>query len=343
MTSQRDLLRDLVETPSVSGEESAVAERLVSYFEEHGRDATVDAAGNVRAPADDRVLLTSHMDTVPGDIPVREAGGALWGRGACDAKGPLAAMAVAAVRTGVSFAGVTGEETDSRGTRHLVGTRDEPAALVNGEPSGWAAVTLGYRGFLKGRFGAETPAAHTSRPGPNALEYAVDWWYDVSEAFSEAGDASIFEQVTAKPVGMDGGVSPDGLAFEASVEAGFRVPPTHGISEVAEAVEAAVPTYVGEEASVGVEWTDRIPPVMESPRSPVASALRAGIRAEGGDPTHLRKTGTSDMNLFREAWDCPMATYGPGDSALDHAPDERIDLAEFDRGVAALETACERL
>ncbi|GGL35340.1 N-acetyl-lysine deacetylase [Halarchaeum grantii] len=343
MTDARELLRDLVETPSVSGEERAVAERLVSYFEAHGREAYLDDVGNVRAPADDGVLLTSHMDTVPGDIPVREASGELWGRGACDAKGPLAAMAVAAARAGVSFVGVVGEETSSRGARHLVETRDQPEAVINGEPSGWDAVTLGYRGFVKGRFAGETPSAHTSRPGPNALEHAMDWWHDVEETFEAGSESSVFEQVTTKPVEMDGGVSADGLAFEATVEVQLRVPPSLTVEEVRATVEGALPTYVGEEASVAVEWTDAIPPVMESPRNGVAAALRAGIRAEGGETTHLRKTGTSDMNVYRGAWDCPMATYGPGDSSLDHAPDERIDLEEYDRGVAVLTAAAERL
>ena len=158
----RGLLREVVETPSVSGEEAAVAERLLDYFEARGREAYVDEVGNVRAPGDDGVLLTSHMDTVPGDIPVREAAGELWGRGACDAKGPLCAMAVAAARTGASFVGVVREETDARGAHHLVETRDPPAAVINGEPSGWDAITLAYRGFVKGTFAAATRPSRRS-------------------------------------------------------------------------------------------------------------------------------------------------------------------------------------
>lgn len=333
-TEPRTLLRDLVETPSVSGDERACCERLAAFFEEHDREVYLDDVGNVRAPADDRVLLTSHVDTVPGDIPVREANGVLWGRGSVDAKGPLAAMAVAAVRTGVSFAGVVGEETDSRGARHLVDVRDEPKHLINGEPSGWDAITLGYRGFAKATYTCETPSEHTSRPEPNALEHAMAWWTRVADAF-ESRDA-VFEAVTPKPLTMDGGIATDGLTFESRIDASFRVPP----SETVESVRARVDALAD---AGGVEWTDSIPPVMSSPRSPVAGALRAGVRAAGGDPAHLRKTGTSDMNVFAGAWNCPMATYGPGDSGLDHTPDERIDLDDFDHAVDVLETACEKL
>ncbi len=136
----RQLLIDLVSIPSLSREEHAAAERLVEFFEAHDREVWIDEVGNVRAPADDSVLLTSHIDTVPGEIPVevnpadeddvaaeiaKETGeDVLWGRGSVDATGPLAAMAAAAVRTGVSFVGVVGEEVDSKGARYLVDDRD---------------------------------------------------------------------------------------------------------------------------------------------------------------------------------------------------------------------------
>jgi LysW-gamma-L-lysine carboxypeptidase len=75
---------------------------------------------------------------------------------------------------------------------------------------------------------------------------------------------------------------------------------------------------------------------MESPRTPVARGLRGAIRAAGGEPRLLRKTGTADVNLYSEAWDCPTASYGPGDSSLDHTPDEHLALDEFDRAVDVL-------
>jgi LysW-gamma-L-lysine carboxypeptidase len=332
----RGLLQDLVSIPSPSGEEEAACLRLLEFFEEHGRDGYIDEVGNVRVPGND-VLVTSHIDTVPGDIPVRVENGELWGRGAVDATGPLVAMAVAAVETGASFAAVVGEEDDSRGARFLVEDRDAPEFLINGEPSGWDAITLGYRGFLKGTLTSMTASAHTSRPEPNALDHAIDFWHDVDAAFPDDQDESIFEQVTVTPTHMDGGVAEDGLAFEATMTCNIRVPPKVGADEVKTVVGQRVPE------DAGFTWIDSIPPVMQDPRNPVAAALRAAIRGEGGQPGHLRKTGTADMNIYAAAWDCPMATYGPGDSNLDHAPDERIDLDEFDRATTVLEAACDRL
>jgi len=330
----RDLLVDLVSTPSPSGEEAACAERLASFLREHGREARLDAAGNVRAPGDDGALLTSHVDTVPGDLPAYVEDGVLHGRGSVDATGPLAALAVAAVETGATFAGVVGEEADSRGARHLIEAwdRDPPGAVVNGEPSGWDAITLGYRGMLAGRYRASTESTHASRPSANAVQHAIRWWSRVEAAFAPAGDdpdAPVVERVTATPTAVEGGLDGAGRAVEATLDAQLRVPVGGSVADVRERAEAELDAGA-------VEWTDAVPPVMVSPRTPLAGAFRAAIRASGGEPSLLRKTGTSDMNLYAGAWDCPMVTYGPGDSALDHAPDERLPLSAFDRSVEVL-------
>ncbi len=342
-TDAQELLYDLVATPSPSGEEAAAAERLVAFFAAHDREVWIDEVGNVRAPADDSVLLTSHIDTVPGDIPVEvkdgegDVGESLWGRGSVDATGPLAAMAAASVETGVSFIGVVGEEADSRGARYVVDEgRLAPDAVINGEPSGWDGITLGYRGLLAGTYVATSESGHTSRPENNAIQDAMDWWNAVVADFGTDEWTPVFERVTCKPVDVRGGTTEDGLSVEATMDVQFRVPPELTVEEVRERADAQLNGGT-------VHWYDDVPPVMMSPRTDVGRAFRVAIRNAGGDPRLLRKTGTSDMNIFAGAWDCPMATYGPGDSDLDHAPNEHLPLAEFDRSVDVLIDVCERL
>ncbi len=351
-TTAHDLLVELVETPSVTGNEADCAELLASFFEEQGRDVSIDDAGNVRAPGNG-ILLTSHIDTVPGDIPVEVDDGVLYGRGSVDAKGPLAAMAVTAVETGASFVGVVGEETDSRGARHLVTDSEEPEFVVNGEPSGWDGVTLGYRGFLSGTYSASTDSQHTSRPEPNAIQHAVHWLSGVESAFESNADStgesdstdgsdstekpsSTFESVTAKPTSFDGGLTADGLATKAEADVQFRIPPGTTAEEIQDIADSELDAGT-------VSWSEPIAPTMASPRTELARAFRVAIRGEGGDPSLLRKTGTSDANIYAEAWDCPVVTYGPGDSSLDHTPDEHLELAEFDQSVAVLSAVCESL
>jgi LysW-gamma-L-lysine carboxypeptidase len=373
----RELVADLVATPSPTGEEAAAAERLAAFFESHDREVWLDDVGNVRAPADDSVLLTSHVDTVPGDVPtcltndeanltdaeavVEDAGdddvtlptdgtavvdddATLWGRGSVDATGPLAAMAVAAVETGVSFVGVVGEETTSRGAHHLVADRDAPDAVVNGEPSGWSALTLGYRGFVAATYEVATEAAHSSLPDLNAVEHATAWVEDVKAAFESPlgpgangdADASVFESVTVKPVMVDAGTEPGGNAVTATVDCQFRIPPGVDADDIEETVDAVTRRGV-------VEFGDAIPPHVASPRSELGRVFRTAIREAGGDPSLLRKTGTADANLYDAAWDCPVATYGPGDSTLDHSPDEHLALADYDRAIAVLESVASDL
>jgi LysW-gamma-L-lysine carboxypeptidase len=164
----------------------------------------------------------------------------------------------------------------------------------------------------------------------------MDWWSSVEEEFDPDEYLPVFERVTCKPTEFEGGTSVDGLSVEATMEVQFRVPPEFTVDDVREMAD-------GQLDGGTVHWYDAVPPVMESPRTDVARAFRAAIRTAGGDPRLLRKTGTADMNIFASTWDCPMVTYGPGDSDLDHAPDEHLSLTEYDRSIEVLVDACERL
>jgi LysW-gamma-L-lysine carboxypeptidase len=75
----------------------------------------------------------------------------------------------------------------------------------------------------------------------------------------------------------------------------------------------------------------------------VARALSGAIRSVGAVSRPIVKTGTSDMNVVGPVWGCPIAAYGPGDSALDHTAHERLSLEEFGRSVQVLRRAVETL
>ena len=97
-------------------------------------------------------MLLGHMDTVPGGVPVRCEAGRLYGRGAVDAKGPLAAMISAVAELGdfpgrIVVVGAVEEETPgSLGAMTIRATHPQPDVVVIGEPSGWSTVVLGYKG-----------------------------------------------------------------------------------------------------------------------------------------------------------------------------------------------------
>jgi LysW-gamma-L-lysine carboxypeptidase len=70
--------------------------------------------------------------------------------------------------------------------------------------------------------------------------------------------------------------------------------------------------------------------------TPLVRALLTGIRAAGGAPSFVYKTGTADLNVVGPIWQCPAVVYGPGDSALDHTPNEHISLEEYEKAVSSL-------
>ena len=87
------LFKELVEIYSPTMQEEEAVSYLVARMEALGYQAYIDPAGNAVGTLGDgprEIMLLGHIDTVPGEIPVRQEGDLLWGRGSVDAKGPLA-------------------------------------------------------------------------------------------------------------------------------------------------------------------------------------------------------------------------------------------------------------
>ncbi|MDW8319394.1 MAG: [LysW]-lysine hydrolase [Anaerolineae bacterium] len=347
-----DLLRSLLEIPSLSGQEAAAAAFLADWMGRHGLRAFVDAVGNAvgivdGGPAADGsppqdVVLLGHIDTVGGHVPVRVEEGKLYGRGAVDAKGPLAAFAVAAAMVGprpgwriVVIAAVEEEAATSRGARHAA-AQYRPAYCVIGEPSGWSRVTLGYKGRLLAHVAVRQPMSHTAGPAPSACELAVDLWNRVRSRVAElnAGRDKPWDQVLASLRSFSS--DSDGLTETAQMMLGFRLPPDIG----PEALQAELQALAGpaELAFEGAEVAYRA-----DKNNALVRAFLAAIRAQGGQPGFVLKTGTSDMNVVGPIWRCPIVAYGPGDSSLDHTPHEHVAIEEWQRGVAVLVDMLQRV
>jgi LysW-gamma-L-lysine carboxypeptidase len=75
----------------------------------------------------------------------------------------------------------------------------------------------------------------------------------------------------------------------------------------------------------------------------VVRALSGAIREAGERPHPKLKTGTADLNVVGPVWQCPIAAYGPGDSALDHTPGEHLVIDEYLRAIGVLTRAVESL
>ncbi|MFB7658122.1 MULTISPECIES: M20/M25/M40 family metallo-hydrolase [unclassified Streptomyces] len=337
------LLRSMLRIPSPSYGEAPLARHLVTAMTELGFtsarvDKTGNAVGEIVRGDGPTVMLIGHMDTVSGDVPVRVEGDRLYGRGAVDAKGPLATMICAAVnstgfRGRLVVVGAVEEETPgSRGAVFVRETHRRPDALVVGEPSGWNTVVLGYKGKLDLRYRVECPATHPSSPAPQAAEQVAAGWHTLLSVLgSDPADprSGGFDQPTATLVSVVG----DPVAAEA--EYSIRTPlgyDTGGL--VAELRRRLVPQGT-------LEVVGAVAACRTGVGDPVVRSLSAAIRARGAKPRMKVKSGTSDMNTLAEEWRVPMATYGPGDSSLDHADDEHIVLSEYLHGIGVLASALE--
>lgn len=339
------LLGSLLHVPSPTGDVECAAGHLVAAAAEAGFDSHRDAAGNALMRWGDHaagpgIMLLGHLDTVPGDIAVRVESGRLHGRGAVDAKGPLAAALSAVSRLprsgtrAVTVVAVCDEEGDSLGARHLL-SGASPSHLVVLEPSGSNAVTTGYRGCVRATIAIEQRSGHHAIPQSSAADRLVRVLHDLRR--DAGGDEITGRAVDRTQVRINAlTTSDDAFAERAAACLEVRLPQGVSVNGVVRAMRAAA---VGSDLVID----SACEPVSVARTNPVARALARAIASTGARPRYTTKTGTSDLNVVLPVWRCPAAVYGPGDSSLDHTPDESIELDELRRGTDILEIALRSL
>jgi len=341
------LLERMVRTNSVSGDEVAIGNLLVHVMTAVGFDAYLDDAGNAIGTigrGESMGVLLGHMDTVPGEIPVRIEDGQLYGRGSVDAKAPLAAFIVAAARTHARgelggqcvVIGCVEEEVSSSAGAHHVVEGFAPDWAIIGEPSGWDGITLGYKGCLRVRVRFQQAGAHNAHDRRTATEQAVSTWERMrlaAQAYNQ-DRKRLFDHLMPTLVGIDGGVR--GTDEYAELDIDLRLPPALGPDDAVAWLEDLLGDGSLIRDGAVAAWSG-------SRTTPLHRALAGAIAAEGGRPTWKLKTGTADLNIVAPAWGCPALAYGPGDASLDHTPHEHVDLEEFCRGIRVLEHTLVRM
>ncbi len=344
------LIYDLVAISSVSRDERAAVEYFTRAMHQFGMQASIDEAGNAigicgdMSPSAQEIVLLGHIDTVPGNIPVRIDNCILHGRGSVDAKGPLAVFACAAAQAIIPpgirlvvIGAVEEEAATSKGAR-FAATQYRPAACFIGEPSGVYGVTLGYKGRLLVQVTARCEGSHSAGPAATAAELVTDWWF-AARAYAQAqsaGHERVFDQVQSRLRAMNSRM--DGDIEFAEADIGFRIPPGVDPEKFAIALQA-----LPESGRVSVKFRGHEHAHKSERSDAVVRALTHAVRSRGMVPAPKFKTGTSDMNVVSPIWKCPIAAYGPGDSSLDHTPREHLILAEYLQSIEVLTAAIETL
>jgi LysW-gamma-L-lysine carboxypeptidase len=343
------LLTGLLQRFSPTGYEADAVNFLVECMQQLGfqahRDAVGDAVGTIGTGSRE-ILMLGHIDTVPGKITVRQEKDVLFGRGAVDAKGPLASFICAASNVQISpdwritIIGAVGEEGDSRGAHYLCETYPSPEMVVIGEPSGWNSITIGYKGSFWTEVSITQPASHTASGVTSACDQAFTFWNQLLLEFQalNAGKNRVFDQFSPSIRGMKS--TSDGFEDNAVLQINVRLPQMIDLPYMENILMESA-----KKAGIHpmMRTVDYMPAFLAEKNTLLVKAFISSIRKNGGNPGFKLKTGTSDMNLVGSVWNCPMIAYGAGDSNLDHTANEHISIQEYLQGIQVLRAALQKI
>jgi acetylornithine deacetylase len=314
-----ELTRRLIDIESITPNEGEVGEflwhLLTDLAARHGGEVEkmpveADRMNVFARFGDPAVVLSTHMDTVPPFIPAREDGEYIWGRGACDTKGIIAAMITAAQQLleggkrnfGLLF--VVGEERNSAGA--LVAARNPRGSrfLINGEPTE-NKLALGSKGALRYEIVARGRMAHSAYPelGESAIEKLLNSLERIRHLKLPVSDT--LGPSTLNIGTIQGGRAPNVIPDEARAEIFIRV--VGDAAELREAVQLAAK------------------PDCEAQEILFIPAVHLGS-LDGFQTTVV--AFTTDIPAFNGAWGKPFL-IGPGSIHVAHTSEERIPKSEL--------------
>ena len=346
MTSETlaDLLETLVNTPSVTGNEAAIADWLGDRLARGGKGEVLRSGRSLvwRAPPRGRpmLILAGHTDTVPakGNERARRENGRLYGVGSTDMKGGdavmlslIEALDPAALRFDLVAVFYDGEEgsLETNGLKRLLQEmpwlRQARLAILL-EPTD-LRVELGCSGALNVEVKVTGKSAHSARPwtGVNAIERAAPWLVEITRFPVTPHAIHGVEyretlQVTLLSSGKTKNVVPDELVANLN----YRFPPDRTVAEAEARVRALVPK------EFGFRVVDAAPPgAVSSDRPEVREFIERfglGIAA---------KQGWTDVAQFSEAG-IPAFNFGPGVPELCHVVDEFCPIENLERAYRTL-------
>jgi len=327
------LTRELVDIESITGHEEQVGDyllgrlgELVSRFGGSVEKMAVEPQRNniLACFGQPVVTLSTHLDTVPPFIPSREDDVFIWGRGACDVKGIIAAMVCAAERLleqGVRNFGllfVVGEEKNSAGAFHAARHPRGSRFLINGEPTE-NRLAVGSKGALRYEIRAGGRMAHSAYPelGESAIEKLLDALQRIRAI--PLPEDPLLGRSTLNIGQISGGRAPNVIPDSAEAALMFRL--VGDPEPLRKAVQAAVAGLA------------------EAREILCIPALKLGA-LDGFETTVV--AFTTDIPAFGGAWGEPYL-IGPGSIHLAHTSEERIPKAQLVEAIGIYEAMVRRL
>jgi succinyl-diaminopimelate desuccinylase len=340
------LTAELVAIPSVSHDESAMADRVEGELRQCGWLDVVREDDNVVARTDlgrsQRLVVAGHLDTVPpnGTRQPRVDDGVLWGVGAADMKGGLAVMLDLARTVELPAVDVTWcfyacEEVAREQSGLTALWRDRPELLradaaVVCEPTA-SLVEAGCQGTMRAVIHLTGVRAHTARPftGRNAIHRlgpVIDRVAEWPGRSITLDGCEYVEQLQA--VAVEGGVAGNVVPDHASLTVNYRFAPDRDAGGARAFLQALLEELLEDADRLEVvDEADGAPPSLEHP-------LLASLVAGSGAPPRA-KVGWTDVASFWEHG-VPAANFGPGDPLLAHHPEEHVTRAQLQQARTVL-------
>lgn len=328
-----ELTRALIDIESITPNEREIGDYLFAYLSdvaarfngvvermsvEAGRDNLLVRFG------DPVVTLSTHLDTVPPFISSSEDETHIWGRGACDVKGIIAAMIkaaealLAAGTRGFALLFVVGEERNSAGALHAAKRSYGSKFIINGEPTG-NKLALGSKGALRHQIAAQGKMAHSAYPelGESAIEKLLNALARIRQ-IKMPSDA-LLGKSTLNIGTISGGRAPNVIPDHATAETFIRV--------------------VGDVTQLRADMQAAAAPDAEANEVLLIPAVHLGC-LEGFETTVVAYT--TDIPAFGGAWGKPFL-IGPGSIHVAHTSEERIPKDELNEAVGIYQRLVERL
>jgi len=328
-----ELARRLIDIESVTGNEQQIGDYLYECLRPlaEAHDGVLERmpveTGRFNLLArwgEPLVTLSTHMDTVPPFFASREDEEYLWGRGACDVKGIVAAMIFAVEELlaegarNFALLFVVGEERNSMGAFAAARQPRGSRYLINGEPTG-NMLALGSKGALRYEIVTSGRMAHSAYPelGESAIEKLLDVLHDVRAI--ELPVDPLLGQGTLNVGLISGGRAPNVIADQAQAEVMIRL--------------------VDDGASTKRLVLEAIGGRAEAKEIILIPALRLG--ALEGFETCVVAFAT-DIPAFGGTWGEPFL-IGPGSIHLAHTSEERVPKTELLKAVTIYRNMVKRL
>ena len=358
----KDFLKKCIEIYSPSGQEKEYAKFIAEFLKDHEFIVHFDKVGNLiseKGTGKPVLLLISHMDTIPGELPVIEKNGKIYGRGAVDCKSSLAAMVFSISQYNfesknagkIIFGGIVSEESDLIGIDTFLKSEIKPDCAIFGEPTKVNQICIGYKGRLCVGFKILTETGHVANSWQyvNAIEVCLEIWnmvkgvcWQLNEIYCKDKEAGkYYDKIIPNLTMISGGHLTNCVPSECVIQIDIRFPPYITSEVILKEMRNTILNF----KHVYQEQTKKEFQIQEN-----ISSLIEGFEAKGNElvigalkwaifntlrekAIMIKKTGTTFINSIGIHYKIPSITYGPGNPKLEHTKEEFIEVEEYIKSI----------